>query len=264
MVVFDGCSPNKTLPPGGYLFINSLPPLADIHGGNEIKASADQPITVIDQNELHPVMRFVDMRSLSLARALPVRWPEDNTPLLEIKNHTVMGCIVRNNTSYLVIGFDIFQSDWPLRISFPIFIANTIDWLVKSHYRHNVRVGESFHVRPPDKETSGHIVTPNGQKIVIQASPLHNIVYTQTDKAGLYTVEFPKSPATVIAVNLFSQEESEIKPRKQLEIDGKALGTRQLQLINREIWPYLLLAVFLVLMPGMVPVPSSLVDFLAR
>ena len=142
MVVFDSCSPNQTLPPGGYLFINSLPPLADIQSGSEIRATSDDPITIIDQNGLHPVMRFVDMRNLSLARALPIRWPEDNIPLLEIKKHIIMGCIVRDNTSYLVIGFDIFQSDWPLRISFPVFIANTIDWLIKSHYRHNVRVGE--------------------------------------------------------------------------------------------------------------------------
>ena len=105
-----------------------------------------------------------------------------------------------------------------------------------------------FPVRSPDKVSHGHLLLPSGEKVPLQASPQQHIVYTQTDAVGIYTVHFPKTAPGVIAVNLFSQEESEIKPRQQLKIGGKDFGSRQLQLINREIWPYLLLAVFLVLL----------------
>ena len=147
MVVFDQCAPSSRLPDGGYLFINAIPFLPGLQSYGEIKQDKHNTLSVIDQNDFHPTMRFVNMRRLSLGQALKIDWPENGVPLVEVKNNAVLFAFTKQNACYVVVAFDLFQSDWPLRLSFPIFVTNCLNWFVDSQFSTNVKVGDPFRIR---------------------------------------------------------------------------------------------------------------------
>jgi hypothetical protein len=45
------------------------------------------------------------------------------------------------------VGFDPLESNWPLRVSFPIFIANAVDWLNPANAKNSqllIKAGDPF------------------------------------------------------------------------------------------------------------------------
>jgi len=88
----------------------------------------------------------------------------------------------------LWIGFDTLDSDWPLRISFPIFIANAADWLNPATERNSrllVRAGDPFRVSLPQPVTSAQITLPDGSSKPLKVDTNANeIVFGETYREG--------------------------------------------------------------------------------
>src|ERR1051325_913098 len=84
---------------------------------------------IVDWKSSHPLLRFVSFDNVQVARTLAVKAPtwavsvadSPQTPLI------LAGDLGRQRIVWL--GFDTLESTWPLRVSFPIFIANAVDWL---------------------------------------------------------------------------------------------------------------------------------------
>ena len=72
------------------------------------------------------------------------------------------------------IGFDTLESNWPLRVSFPIFIANAVDWLNPANARSGqllVKAGDPFRLALTEPVTSAQITLPGGAAEVADARP---------------------------------------------------------------------------------------------
>src|SRR5687767_3551192 len=121
---------------------------------------------------------------------------------------------------HLVVAFDLLQSNWPLRVSFPLFLHNALQYMA---------IGSEMDVRqafPPgatprlpranvDKVDGGlrriTINGPTGSRTV-DVPEAGDFVLPALDKVGLYTLEPPVPPFDRIAVNLLDANESNLMP----------------------------------------------------
>ncbi len=154
----------------------------------------------------------------------------------------------RAGHKFVAIGFDVRQSDLPLRVAWPLLLLNTLNWFVdeESQYLSSFRTGEVWRVMLGREHARATLTTPQGTKEVV---PVHDgrAVYLGR-RAGLYELraEVKEGDAPVVvnfAANLLDAAESTIEPAKELAIEGKkadSLSGFHVG-VRREIWIYLLL-----------------------
>ena len=72
------------------------------------------------------------------------------------------------------VGFDVLQSNWPLRISFPIFIANAVEWLDPANARNGqllVKAGDPFRLALLEPQTDAQVTLPDGATKALKLDP---------------------------------------------------------------------------------------------
>src|SRR6185503_2976954 len=147
--------------------------------------SVDAP-AIVDWRGTHPLVRFVSFDNVSVAKALAVKTPtwavsvadSPQTPLI------LAGELARQRIVW--VGFDTLESTWPLRISFPIFIANAIDWLNPAAANGSllmVRAGDPFRLGLAQSITSAQMTLPDGSvKPLAVDAAARELVFGDTDK----------------------------------------------------------------------------------
>ena len=138
------------------------------------------------------------------------------------------------------IGFDVLASNWPLRVSFPIFIANAVEWLDPANARNSqllVKAGDPFRLPLLEPASSAQITLPDGTTKSLTLDPSANeLVFGDTGKAGVYRLRLGTNE-TVFCVNLLDAAESNIKPRDELQL-GKytKVSATTTKRANMEVW----------------------------
>jgi hypothetical protein len=140
----------------------------------------------------------------------------------------------------LWIGFDILDSDWPLRISFPIFIDNAADWLNPATERNSrllVRAGDPFRLSLPQPVNSAEITLPNGTTKPLKVDTNANeFVFGDTFHEGVYKLKTGTNE-TSFCVALLDPDESNIKPKDELQFGKFArVSATTVHRANMELW----------------------------
>jgi hypothetical protein len=102
------------------------------------------------------------------------------------------------------ISFDLQQSDWPLRISFPLVLGNLVHYLAPGLTLDTGSVGAGSAVRfSPSPGTRAVVITrPDGSAATVR-SPFPP--FTGTDQPGIYRVKEvgAREESAAFAVNFF-------------------------------------------------------------
>jgi hypothetical protein len=256
LTVFDDIAPPADLPPGRYLFwgpktAGSLAPVSPINAPD-----AEQP-QILDWNRTHPLMRYVDLANVRLLRArmvTPAPWAQT---LAETDAGPLIVAGERGANRSIYAGFATLESDMPLRVAFPIFLANSLQWLT-------ARPGDSGGVlRPGDLATfapvSGGILTvtrPDKSRDTLPAEPGKPAAYARTDASGIYSVNGGGLNSS-FGVSLLSAAESNIAPvpapavavtDATQEMKAKDTGTQSSLSVRSDFWSYVVLVGLVVLM----------------
>ncbi|OPZ11298.1 MAG: hypothetical protein BWZ10_02227 [candidate division BRC1 bacterium ADurb.BinA364] len=246
ITVFDNFAPAR-MGPGAYLMINALPPLEGFKAG-----PAPLPLpSVIDWNRVHPLMRYAKFDLVNIERAIDVTAPSWIQTLAEGEVSPLLFALERDQRQIVVVAFDLFESDWPLRISFPIFLNNCIAWLARMTAEGQsfaFAAGETVPFAIPPGLRTIEIETPSGAKRTLDAPPGQTAFFAQTNETGFYKVNMGNEAERLFAVNLLSAEESAIAPQTELALrDQQVVGDASMLKSNREIWHWLALAALIVL-----------------
>ncbi|WP_205006663.1 hypothetical protein, partial [Escherichia coli] len=86
---------------------------------------ADQPTVTAWERE-HPVLRFVDLSAVLIDKAAKAELAPWAQSIADAKETSLIALGERSNKRWLFIGFNLLDSDFPLRVGFPIFIANAL------------------------------------------------------------------------------------------------------------------------------------------
>jgi len=123
-------------------------------------------------------------------------------------------------STFLVVGFDLLQSNWPLRVSFPHFMHNALQYLAIGS---NMDVRESY---PPGAvvklpranlqrldavPTTITVRGPMGT-VSVPVPPDGDVVLPALDKVGVYSLDPPVPQFEKIAVNMLDANESNVLP----------------------------------------------------
>jgi hypothetical protein len=245
VVIFDRYPPTS-LPPGAYLFLGALPPIQ----GFVAKGEAEQPV-VLDWDALHPVNQYVTYGNLYLSRALAFSAPTDAHTLVDSDAGPLVVWWSSASHRVLVVGFDIFASRWPLRVSFPLFLANVVRFLGGVEVSGGSAVAQpgsalSFQVPVGAEEVT--VTYPDGARARVPVRS-GRVTFGDTYRTGPYLFTWGAGRRETRVVDLLDARESNIKPEETVPWERKQVaGTARVERENRELWPWLALVALGVLM----------------
>jgi hypothetical protein len=144
-----------------------------------------------------------------------------------------------------LFGFDIHDSDFPLRIGFPILMQNLSEWMLPpSVPSRSFHPDEPVTIVPQAGATSVTVLRPDGSRRSLATASI--ATFGDTDLVGVYTVEqvvSGKVDRSWFAVNLFSDSTSQLKPVDRLTLPPSS-RTASVQSASRgqiPIWPWIAL-----------------------
>jgi Ca-activated chloride channel family protein len=246
LIVFDGFIPDE-LPRKNLIFVN---PQGDLPFGKLIGRS-DNP-SIIDWDRSHPVMRFVELSGLRVARGYNYQMPPWMMPLVESDTTTLVWLGEHDGQRLMVLPFDVrpgTSSNFSVLPAFPIFFSNALSWLAETDiYHRQLRPGEPLKFSLPGAATDQAVTVrkTDGKEVSLQLET-DNVVFSDTDRVGVYEIA-GKGFAEAFAVNLLDESESDIRPADKIEIAGQEIASSTIyEVSNREIWGIVVLAALMIL-----------------
>lgn len=157
-----------------------------------------------------------------------------------------------NGRRVAVLAFDLHRSDLPLQVAFPLLMANLIGWLAPgsgSDLPMQVFPGAAVALSLPPEVESAKVTRPDGStaRLVPQGG---RAVFADTAQLGVYEVTWGEIGRASFAVNLFSPQESDVRPAGALPmVGGREAGEGERpQRARREWWRPLAFAALAVLL----------------
>jgi hypothetical protein len=251
LTVLDGALPQQ-LPAGNLLlFAPTGSPLIAVSGTRELP--------VVGQVEVNdPLLRFVDLSDLHIASAVRMAVPDWARVLVRTTNgEPLLVAGESEGRRVAAFAFDLHRSDLPLRVAFPILLANLIDWLrptsqISTHQ--GVRAGEVITVRLLPEADRIVVTLPGAgnEEVTLRDWSGGEVQFVGTDRLGVYTLrqfagDRQLGEAESFAVNLFSREESMIAPRGDVGLIGSSPTAAVGEGRPVELWPWVLLGALLLL-----------------
>lgn len=242
IVVLNGVLP-ESLPEGRYLILGELPKWEGIKAEGEVPQPA-----VMDWDRRHPVARMINFSGLYVKSAPKVTLPGFAAPIVEGPDNTpLIFAWEKGRTRAVVVTFKLLESDWPLRLSFPLFLSNALDWL-RDEGRAQPRPGEALRIRLADDETEVEVTGPGGRKERLTGEPGRDVVYGDTDRCGLYTVTRKKGVQRM-ALNLIDPQESRGSVEPEIRtVTGQVTVASAVPPVVRPYWRWLALGVLALLL----------------
>ncbi len=143
----------------------------------------------------------------------------------------------------MFVGFDLFKTDLPLRVAFPLILANSLRWLQPVGLEGSdlmVSAGTPFLLSVEHGVDEGTVRDPDGasHRAEITRGALS---FAQTDRVGLYTLTTGGNREVKFAVNLLDGVESNIRPQSLPVAPPPTAGeVGDSFTYQRELWPFLL------------------------
>lgn len=244
LVVLDNITPT-VWPTANVLAFRAANP-AWFEGGTRLEAP---PIVALRHN--HPLLRFVSLDNVQIAEAVGISTPSWAVPLVDAPQHPLIIAGELGRQRIVWAGFDVLQSTWPLRISFPIFIANAVEWLNPSAInasRLTVQSGQPLRLLLSQPDARVQVQTPDGVVRDWTAnSAKGEFVFGDTLQRGLYRVTAGTNE-NLFAVNLLDPAESAIMPRDEIKLGKYAKASASVvRRASVEVWRWIAGAVLAVL-----------------
>lgn len=216
---------------------------SDVAGWWRTTGTLERPeITTVDRGHpLNSYLSYADIHIESLTRRDAQGWLR---PVVGSSNDALILAGEEHSRRVVMIGFDLAQSDLPLKVEFPILLANAAGWLAGRDAPTNervVRTGQPVIIRTAQANTT--VTLPDGEEQAVTARD-GTTAFADTLRAGLYQVK----DAPPFAASLLSESESNTAPRDSIKTrTGEISGQVETFKTEREAWRWLGLAVLAVL-----------------
>ncbi|QGJ71683.1 von Willebrand factor type A [Planctomycetales bacterium 10988] len=252
LVIFDRCRPEE-LPPANTFFINEIPSDAWSHG-----EPAGGP-GIIDLDRSHPLLRFVQLDDVVILEAMTnLEGPAGTRTLIEANLGSLLSIAPRGGFQDAVLAFPIvtendgWGTNWPLRPSFPVFVYQLLRYFgggEESLNSNSVPPGAPISLRGPAVVDTIEVHLPNGQTVEVERNRRNTFDFVETEQLGAYQVNWGENRQTHFAVNLFNDQESDLKPEQEVQIGYVEVASQEFRQSHRiEGYRYLLVPLALILL----------------
>lgn len=204
----------------------------------------DHPeITSVERS--HPVNSFLNYGDLHIENIATREVAPWLKPIVNAGNDPVIWAGDDGHRRIVLIGFDLAQSDLPLKVEFPILLANSLSWLAggdATSAERAIRAGQTMMLQTVD--SSATITTPAADTREVVAHD-GTMVFADTMRVGRYEVK----GGAPFGVSLLSEAESNTTPRDAIETrEGEVSGQPEMFYSEREAWRWIAVFALAVLM----------------
>lgn len=225
LVIFDRCRPESedeespaVMPRSNTMSIGVVP-VAD---GWRAAEDVELP-QIVDSERAHPMMHMVDLSDVDIAESMQFDAPTSATTLVEGHLGPLVAIAPREGFEDVVIGFSLVSAEgpvtnWPARLSFPVFMMNTLNYLGGRRSVAEANVIQPGDVVPIKTELpleSIRVRTPDEEIVNLRRGVQNTFHFGKTDRLGSYAVLDESGELERFAVNLFDERESAIAPRAE-------------------------------------------------
>ncbi len=239
LTIYDGVLPERGHYPPGALFF-----LGPLHSTELFSVTGEISLpTALPASANEPLLRYVDLRDVIIQRSAHLELPSwgqaaivtgDDSPLLvtgESAGHRLA-----------VLAFDPRQSDLPLRVAFPLLLANLVEFLTPGQSGSVPAVvspGQPLTLLAPSQAEALVVSGPDGSSRRLTPDK-GSAVLGETATVGLYQVDWESEGEQWLlgrfAVNSFSPVESAVAPKQALELSGGGGSTVLAERPARQEW----------------------------
>jgi hypothetical protein len=226
VVIYDRYDPKFLPQTGNFLYFRAVPPAGRIKRAMQgIKPLYNADSSILDWKRDHPILRDINLGKLGMiGPSMKLDLPPVGVERLIEGSRGPLAVIAREGRStHLVVAFDVLESVWPLRMSFPVFFYQALQYLAlgsEMDVRESFAPGATPSIPLGDlRRVAGdrqqlRINGPMGSKDV-KIPDAGDFVLPALDRVGLYT--FPDLPEPIpghdkLAVNLLDANESNLVP----------------------------------------------------
>ena len=233
VVIFDRYSPTN-ISDGNYMFI--YPPKLEGDAQDSVLTwhigeALETPI-ITDWERTHPILQHVHLENVLIGEAYQITPPSTAQILARSFESPVLFIDVTQNRKVVFVAINILESDLPLRIAFPVIIANTIQWFQHSEgiQEYHLQTGEVLRykfeseyltnteieqVEAPTGRTQ-HTLTVTGPQDKSWDVPIENneILFEHTQQAGFYKVTDSNESNQVPVDEPISDNEETVEPKQ--------------------------------------------------
>jgi len=226
---------------------------SDVAGVLQASGSIERPeITQFEgQHPVNSFLNYADLHIESAAKREAAAWLK---PVAGSASDGLIWAGDDGRRRVVAIGFDLAKSDLPLKVEFPILLANSIAWLSGRGAlgsERAVRAGQPFSITlpapsensGPENETTVIVKVPGGDERELSRGD-GPLVFADTMRVGAYEV----SGSPPFAASLLSESESDNAPRDAIQTRaGEVSGQAETFHSEREAWRWIVLLALAVL-----------------
>ncbi|WP_202711564.1 vWA domain-containing protein [Sporosalibacterium faouarense] len=242
LYVYDGILPEKMPTDGNIVIINppdnEILPIKEVNNSGELKLISDE------------LFKYVNL-DFTIGETKVFGESDWADSVLLSNDQPIMVKGEKEAQKIVGIGFDIHDTNLPLKIDFPIFIQNVLDYTLNlaTQEKTSVLSGEyiDLDVLPKTKEVN--VINPLGDKSRV-APPFPLVPYIDTNHTGIYTIEELYNDEVMnsyFVVNVDTQNESDLhfvqgEDGKEIQTSGNRVKS------GRGIWDILLWAALIIML----------------
>ncbi|MCA9913617.1 MAG: VWA domain-containing protein [Anaerolineae bacterium] len=192
----------------------------------------------------HPLAAFLNVSAVNLLRYRPVSNAPWAVPILRVESGAVLLAGEIGNQQIALLPFDLRESDLPLQVAWPVFMANALDWFAPADLllQTAVGVGDPVAITPPLNADRVQIIPSQSDARFVDVTG-SALSFSDTQQPGIYQVAAFAGDEPVaeqaFSVNLFGSE-SRIAPRPPQDLvlgGGSATADEQEEPLGlREYW----------------------------
>lgn len=245
VVIFDGVTPDA--PPKAHaLYLDPRGMGAPVKVGEAIASPGFEKI-----DRKHPIVRYTALDDVNIARGHKLV-PEQGDKVIGASSEgAILVAGSRGPYKFAAMGFDVRESDLPLRVAWPVLLVNTVNFFIDEDvaYISAFRTGEVWRVPLGTDVRDVQVKEPDGT--LTQVAVHEGKAVFQGTRAGFYELRAKRGGEDIvsqIAANLADTSESDIVAKPELVVDGKTAGRVQSVAVSvrRDVWIYLLVLAVLI------------------
>lgn len=195
-----------------------------------------------------PRLRFVSLDGVGIGHATPLLLASKTPPLLRTDHGAIAVDAGEKDRNVTILGFDVGDTDWPLRASFVLFVRNVVE-LSRVHRESGaegpVVTGGALRLGARRDDGATALVKRDGDPAFSRDVSLRGglLVVSPVTRAGVYRVTFSgaKPRSRVVVANLTNAEESDLS-RRALVVPGGATVAFAAPRAHRELAAFFALA----------------------
>ena len=245
LIVFDRYNPRALPQAGTFMYFACYPPqskLKPVMQDDRVVMLAEP--RVLDWRREHPILKDLVLNRIDPAETMQLEIPLEAQVLIDSTRGPLMVLFREPRRLHLLLSFDILQTSWPLRVSFPVFMNNAVMFMALSS-QVNVRESLPPGSSPTIERALLNRVNPNLLALDIKGpagtnaivlTPGADAVLPAMNTVGVYETAPAIPGAERFAVNLLSDSESNIVPASIPPGRGGELVSAQTGKSRMELW----------------------------